>query len=266
MSATARPLPGPASNPARRRAPTLLDQGSDDDGGRRSSSMMARGAGSGPEDDEERPPRPSFSHLDPHAGFAQIDGDVGGPGYNETDADIVTVPCPGAHPLETWARDPFPAGYFGRPGGGDGDDEPAGAAQPTVAQLARDAPLSPALDRALPLMPHVWVRQGIRRFVSTARVVLYRHREPDEHTDLVALADDLLEHVLHLREGHRQSRPLFFIAHSVGGLVVKQAIIRASQIEKYRGIWYNCHGVTFFGEIKQNIPFPPYLPLSSIAD
>ena len=51
----------------------------------------------------------------------------------------------------------------------------------------------------------------------------------------------------------RQSRPLFFIAHSVGGLVVKQAIVRASQIEKYRGIWYNCHGVTFFGETASHI-------------
>ena len=194
MSAAAQPQPGPG--PVRRHVATLSDQGSDDNDGRRSSSVMAGGA----DDDEERPPRPSFSQLDPKAGFAQVDGDVGGPGYNETAADIVTVPCPGAHPLETWARDPFPVGYFGVPG----DDGPA--AQPTITRLAGDAPLNPAIDRALPKTPHVWVRQGIRRFVSSARVVLYRHRELDEHADLTSLADDLLEHVLRLREG--QVRPV----------------------------------------------------------
>ncbi|TKW49079.1 hypothetical protein CTA1_2021 [Colletotrichum tanaceti] len=45
-------------------------------------------------------------------GFADIDGEVDGLGYNETSVDIVCVPCPGADPVETWARDPLPEGYF----------------------------------------------------------------------------------------------------------------------------------------------------------
>ena len=186
MSAAAHPT-GP------RHARTLSDQSSDDET-RRSESVMAGGAGAGDGDDDEKAPRPSFSQMDPGAGFAQIDGDVGGTGYNETTADIVTVPCPGAHPIETWARDPFPVGYFGAP---DADGE----GHPAIRKLAGDAPLNPGIDRPLPKTPHIWVRQGIRKFVNTARVVLYRHRELDENTDLVTLADDLLEHVLRLREG-----------------------------------------------------------------
>jgi hypothetical protein len=46
------------------------------------------------------------------------------------------------------------------------------------------------------------------------------------------------------------SRPLFFVAHSVGGLVVKILLLKASKVMQYRPIMYNCHGVAFFGDHK----------------
>jgi hypothetical protein len=46
----------------------------------------------------------------------------------------------------------------------------------------------------------------------------------------------------------QQARPLFFIAHSIGGLVVKNALVRANHSPRYQGIVDDCHGVTFFGE------------------
>jgi hypothetical protein len=42
------------------------------------------------------------------------------------------------------------------------------------------------------------------------------------------------------------SRPLFFVAHSIGGLVVKILLLKA-KVPQYRTIIYNCHGVAFFG-------------------
>ncbi|ROW03044.1 hypothetical protein VMCG_05702 [Cytospora schulzeri] len=181
-----------------------------------------------------------MSHWDPEPGFAHVDGEIGGSGYNETLVDIVTVPCPGADPVETWTRDPLPDGFFGNPN----DNELTN--YPTVKELAGDAILTPGIGGNFPKAAHLWVRQGIRRYANTARVLLYRHRELTDHTTLEGLARDLLDKVLQRREGQHASRPVFFIAHSIGGLVVKKALLMARRDEKYRGILFNCHGVTFF--------------------
>lgn len=186
--------------------------------------------------------RSSTSHGDPDPGFAHINGDIGGTGYNETRVDVITVPCPGADPVETWIRDPLPDGYFGNPLDNDLTE------YPTLKELAGDAVLSPGIGVNFTKAAHLWVRQGIRRYADTARVLLYRHRELTESTDLDTLATDLLEKVLLTRDVRQRSRPLFFIAHSIGGLVVKKALLIASQDDVYRrAILYNCHGVTFFG-------------------
>lgn len=186
--------------------------------------------------------RTSISHWDPDPGFAHINGDIGGSGYNETRVDIITVPCPGADPVETWTRDPLPEGYFGNPL----DHELT--AHPTLKELAGDAVLSPGIGRDFTKAAHLWVKQGIRRYASTARVLLYRHRELSDQTNLDSLARDLLNNVMLTRDSQQRSRPLFFIAHSIGGLVVKKALLIASQDERYRrDILYNCHGVSFFG-------------------
>ena len=44
-----------------------------------------------------------------------------------------------------------------------------------------------------------WVRQGIRKETSTARVLMYEHREVVEGTTLNVLAEDLLKEILEIR-------------------------------------------------------------------
>ena len=134
------------------------------------------------------------SQLNPEPGFAHIDGDVGGSGYNETQVDIIAVSCPGADPVETWARDPLPDGYFGLP------THPSIPKQSTVMELAGDAILSPGINRHLPPATHLWIRQGIRNSINTARVLIYRHRALTDTTTLDDLAQDLLDQVLLIRE------------------------------------------------------------------
>lgn len=193
--------------------------------------------------DEGTSNRTSTSHWDPEPGFAHIDGEIGGAGYNETKVDVITVPCPGADPIKTWTRDPLPDGFFGNPL----DNELT--THPTLKELAGDAILSPGIGGNFPKAAHLWVKQGIRRYASTARVLLYRHRELTDTTTLDKLAQDLLEIVFLTRDIKEESRPLFFIAHSIGGLVVKKALLMASKDERYRhSILYNCHGVSFFGK------------------
>ena len=135
----------------------------------------------------------SPSHQDPNAGFAHVDGDIGGPGYNETKVDIIAVACPGADPVDTWTRDPLPDGYFGVPAQG------VLSSQSPATELAENAILSPTINRQLPMAAHLWIRQGIRKSVSSARVMLYRHRALTDDVTLDVLAQDLLEQVWALR-------------------------------------------------------------------
>lgn len=192
--------------------------------------------------------RSSLSHWDPEPGFAHIDGDVGGSGLNETAVDIVAIPCIGASPVETWNREPLPSdGYFGLP-------PPTELAKyPTVKHLPGQTILSPGIDRHLPKAQHLWIRHGIRKEVNIARVLLYRHRELYEGLTLDEMAEDLLHHICEMRKGQTKSRPLFFICHSIGGLVAKLALIKASKREELRWIIFDCHGMTFFGMVSKHL-------------
>ncbi|KAJ4229164.1 hypothetical protein NW759_003887 [Fusarium solani] len=87
------------------------------------------------------------------------------------------------------------------------------------------------------------VRQGIRREANRA----YGHPNVVEGTTLGQLADALLEDLDTLRRQEDQERPVLFVAHSVGGIVVKMALVKASRNPKYEGIWRICYGIAFFG-------------------
>lgn len=151
-------------------------------------------------DDTRLSSRVSYSSADGEpvgAGFAYIDGEVGGSGYNETNIDIVAVPCPGADPLRPWiGSEPFPDGYFSSP-----YDTTELNNHPALKELAGDAILSPGINMNLPKAAQAWVRQGIRKSASNARVLLYRHRSLSDGVTLESLADDLMEHVIKMREG-----------------------------------------------------------------
>ncbi|KAI1355970.1 hypothetical protein F5Y01DRAFT_301551 [Xylaria sp. FL0043] len=190
--------------------------------------------------DMEKSNRSSGSHWGSGPGFEQIDGDIEGRGYNETTVDIIAVPCVGASPIDTWARDPLKEGYFELPPTNELDK------YSTVKELPASSVLSPTINRVLPKASHLWIRQGIRKEVSKARVMLYRHRELSEGMTLDTAADDLIEQIMKTRAGLEKARPIFFICHSIGGLVVKAALAKAWQHEDLRPLVYECHGITFF--------------------
>lgn len=144
--------------------------------------------------------------------------------HDETTVDIVTVPCPGGHPQKTWTRDGLMGRYFGAPS-------------------MRDVEI-PESDRPGPS----WVRQGIRREADKARILLYEHPSVSDGTTLGLLAEDLLQDLQMLRNEEGRERPLVFLGHSVGGIVIKMALERASRDARYEGILRQCYGVAFFGK------------------
>ncbi|KAI0849164.1 hypothetical protein F5Y00DRAFT_236704 [Daldinia vernicosa] len=190
--------------------------------------------------DNKRSMDSSYSHWDPEPGFAHIDGDIDGHGYNQTTVDIIAVPCVGASPVDTWARDPLTEDYFGFPMSNELHR------YSTVKELPGSSILSPTINRPLPKASQMWIRQGIRKEVSTARVMLYRHRELAEGMTLDQAADDLLDQISKIRMGQSKSRPIFFICHSIGGLVAKLALVKANQKPELRSLIFDCHGIAFF--------------------
>lgn len=106
-------------------------------------------------------------------GFVNVDGDVGGPGHNETQVDIIAVPCPGADPVHTWTW----------------DDESGG-----------DASISFEIGSRISFRrPSQWITRDLRRSASIARVFLYRHRALEDGMTLQSLAKDLLDQVRQIR-------------------------------------------------------------------
>lgn len=140
-------------------------------------------------------PTSSINQADLGPGFAYIDGEIGGTGYNDTKVDVITVACPGADPVQTWTLDPLPQDVFG-PG-----PSTELRRMPTTRRPLSDIPPLPALDHPPPKAGQVWVRQGIRRSANTARVMLYRHRPLSEGINLESLARDLLDQVQQQRQG-----------------------------------------------------------------
>lgn len=157
--------------------------------------------------------------------------------HDETTVDVVTVPCPGGHRLHSWSRDGLMGRYFGAPSMREAAGERPGP-----------GPSNPS-----------WVRQGIRREAPRARILLYEH-PPAKQTPkmtLAGLADALLAELHALRGAGGRARPVIFVAHSVGGLVVKMALTKASRDARYEGVLRECYGVAFFGMLG---PPPPDHP------
>ncbi|ROV91125.1 hypothetical protein VSDG_07824 [Cytospora chrysosperma] len=179
------------------------------------------------------PEGPSFRP----SGFLSRDGETDGESLNATSVDVVLVPCPGARPDETWTRDPITT-IFGRP--------PTSQHMHTIKTLSSAVPLEPALGRNAKTAPS-WARGGIRKEVNMARVLSYDHGgDITNSKNLKSMADELMTHVCAERAGKLARRPLFFICHSIGGLVVKLALTMAQRDKQHRSIVEDCYGVTFF--------------------
>ncbi|KAG4277272.1 hypothetical protein FPRO04_07569 [Fusarium proliferatum] len=160
--------------------------------------------------------------------------------HDQTTVDIVTVPCPGADPLRTWSRDGLMSRYYGalsmRDAEGAGSDA----------------------DRPAPS----WVRQGLRREADRARILLYEHPSTTEDTRLSTLADALLEEMENLRKREKQTRPVVFVGHSVGGIIVKMALTKASRDPSFEDVYRQCYGAAFFGTPHQG---SSYFAMPSLA-
>ncbi|KAK0730143.1 hypothetical protein B0H67DRAFT_560920 [Lasiosphaeris hirsuta] len=117
------------------------------------------------------------------------------------------------------------------------------------------------------LLPHYqprdetsWIREVFSHHFPTARVLLFRYdfaRSPTDVSWLQILRQGttLLYGLVHQRsQTNEMNRPLVFICHSFGGMVLKQALISAQQGPEFSSILESIIGVLFFGCIHNHTP------------
>ncbi|KAL1860723.1 hypothetical protein Daus18300_009066 [Diaporthe australafricana] len=99
-----------------------------------------------------------------------------------------------------------------------------------------------------------WLRDVLpNEELVKARVMAFSYNSSVQSSkstsDVYVFADQLLEHLMAKRgEKGEQKRPIVFICHSLGGIVVKQALNRAAENSRYKAaILYRVFGIFFFG-------------------
>lgn len=103
-----------------------------------------------------------------------------------------------------------------------------------------------------PVTKAFWPKDFLPLDIPEARVMTYGYNADaafgNTTADIVDHAKDLLGSLVDKREEEdEQRRPIVFIAHSLGGIVVKQALLSARIESQYSSINENTAGIIFFG-------------------
>ncbi|PTB43001.1 hypothetical protein M441DRAFT_45014 [Trichoderma asperellum CBS 433.97] len=99
--------------------------------------------------------------------------------------------------------------------------------------------------------PDMWLRDFLPEAVPNARILTYGYdtKLPGSQSEssIPDLSRRLLESIKTIRSGHTRNRPLILIGHSLGGLVVKEALAEASEgSEDDQSVFRSCYAVLLF--------------------
>ncbi|OBT60680.1 hypothetical protein VE03_09999 [Pseudogymnoascus sp. 23342-1-I1] len=118
--------------------------------------------------------------------------------------------------------------------------------------------------------PHMWLRDSLPSDITGARVMIYGYDTQlhDSHTfqDLEALGSLLRSDLQTLttqdsRHTKPKTVPLIFVAHSLGGLIVKEAIIQMKRDKNHHALLDSIYGALFFGVPSQGMEITSLIPL-----
>ncbi|KAG6361575.1 hypothetical protein INS49_009802 [Diaporthe citri] len=97
----------------------------------------------------------------------------------------------------------------------------------------------------------MWLRDFLPQQIPHARIMSFGYDSvlllSKSTSDVGTFAEQLLESLLSRRVNVPETRPIIFICHSLGGIVVKKAIIRAHERDRYHDLLQSVHGIMFFG-------------------
>ncbi|OTA99122.1 hypothetical protein M426DRAFT_16743 [Hypoxylon sp. CI-4A] len=96
---------------------------------------------------------------------------------------------------------------------------------------------------------HLWIHADLPKHFTHARVFFYNYNAVATYyrgrDAFVHRANDLLE-AIRLEREDTDSRPILFLGHSLGGLLIKQALVNAYKYPKYTSIKDDVSGLALF--------------------
>ncbi|KAH6683908.1 hypothetical protein B0J14DRAFT_571676 [Halenospora varia] len=95
----------------------------------------------------------------------------------------------------------------------------------------------------------LWLRDFLPKRLPRARVLLFGYNSNVAFETSTAGVLEQAENLLNLLDLHRkadENRPIIFVAHSLGGIVVKRALVEAKLNDKYGAIRASTFGIAFF--------------------
>ncbi|KAI9774757.1 MAG: hypothetical protein M1839_001624 [Geoglossum umbratile] len=97
---------------------------------------------------------------------------------------------------------------------------------------------------------NMWLKDFLPKKLPTARILLFGYNSNVAFQTSIAGVREQAENLLNRLNGKRRDamdRPILFICHSLGGLVVKRALVTAKAAERYSSIKNATYGIVFFG-------------------
>jgi hypothetical protein len=93
---------------------------------------------------------------------------------------------------------------------------------------------------------HLWHRDYLAQEPPGLRVFLYYNEAEVKINTFGDKANELLEDIRILREDDVESRPILFLGHGLGELLIKHALINACNNQTYTSIANSTSGLAFF--------------------
>src|SRR5262245_30108345 len=99
----------------------------------------------------------------------------------------------------------------------------------------------------------MWIRDGLPKHLQGTRTVVYGYdtklHDSQSFQSISDLAHELINQLQTYGWDLRSAKPVAFLAHSLGGLVLKEALIQlaSSSNEAYKSLLGVVRGVVFFG-------------------
>ena len=95
----------------------------------------------------------------------------------------------------------------------------------------------------------LWLRDDLPQHIPESRIFLYQYNSTavygKDRSTFIDKASELLE-AIRVERDDAESRPILFLGHSMGGLLIKQALINAHNNQKYTAIKDATTGLAFF--------------------